>query len=444
MILKLLIRFENYNKSQHTLKGMKKLKEIEEKAKYCLHCKTKPCSIKGCPLHNNIPEFIQEVKEKNYQKAYEILSETTVLPGVCGRICPHQKQCQGSCVRGIKGEPVSIGELEAFVFDNVVKDETALKKVWEAELQNKKNKKVAVIGGGPSGLTAAAFLAKNGIEVTIYEKYNYLGGLLVHGIPEFRLGKDIVQKTVENILNLGIKVKYNSELGKDISIQELEKEYDKIFLAFGANCSSKMGVEGENLTGVYGGNELLEYNSYPDYKEKTVIVVGGGNVAMDCARTIKKLGAKEVKVVYRRAREQMPAEDKEIESAINEKIEFLFQNNIVKIIGNEKVEKVELIKTKLVQKEGENRLSPVNIEGSNYIINADYIIMALGSNPDKIVNTLGLELDKWNNIKINENYQTSKENIYAAGDLAGVRGTVALAAFSGREAAKSIIKALNK
>lgn len=446
MILKLLIRFENYNKSQHTLKGMKKLKEIEEKAKYCLHCKTKPCSRKGCPLHNNIPEFIQEVKEKNYQKAYEILSETTVLPGVCGRICPHQKQCQGSCVRGIKGEPVSIGELEAFVFDNVVKDETALKKVWETELQNKKSKKVAVIGGGPAGLTAAAFLAKNGIEVTIYEKYNYLGGLLVHGIPEFRLGKDIVQKTVENILNLGIKVKYNSELGKDISIQELEKEYDKIFLAFGANCSSKMGVEGENLTGVYGGNELLEYNSHPDYKEKTVIVVGGGNVAMDCARTIKKLGAKEVKVVYRRAREQMPAEDKEIESAINEKIEFSFQNNIVKIIGNEKVEKVEkveLIKTKLVQKEGENRLSPVNIEGSNYIINADYIIMALGSNPDKIVNTLGLELDKWNNIKINENYQTSKENIYAAGDLAGVRGTVAWAAFSGREAAKAIIKDLN-
>ena len=189
---------------------------------------------------------------------------------------------------------------------------------------------------------------------------------------------------------------------------------------------------------------MEEYNSHPDYKEKTVIVVGGGNVAMDCARTIKKLGAKEVKVVYRRAREQMPAEDKEIESAINEKIEFLFQNNIVKIIGNEKVEKVEQIKTKLVQKEDENRLSPVNIEGSNYIINADYIIMALGSNPDKIVNTLGLELDKWNNIKINENYQTSKENIYAAGDLAGVRGTVAWAAFSGREAAKSIIKALNK
>ena len=207
--------------------------------------------------------------------------------------------------------------------------------------------------------------------------------------------------------------------------------------------NEKYKVEGENLTGVYGGNELLEYNSYPDYKEKRVIVVGGGNVAMDCARTIKKLGAKEVKVVYRRAREQMPAEDKEIESAINEKIEFLFQNNIVKIIGNEKVEKVELIKTKLVQKEGENRLSPVNIEGSNNIINADYIIMALGSNPDKIVNTLGLELDKWNNIKINENYQTSKENIYAAGDLAGVRGTVAWAAFSGREAAKAIIKDLN-
>ena len=175
------------------------MEEIKSKANYCLNCVTKPCSNKGCPLNNNIPGFIKAIKEENYKQAYEILSETTVLESVCGRICPHTKQCQGSCVRGIKGEPVSIGELEAFVFDNVVKDETALKKVWETELQNKKNKKVAVMGGGPAGLTAAAFLAKNGIEVTIYEKYNYLGGLLVHGIPEFRLGKDIVQKTVENI-----------------------------------------------------------------------------------------------------------------------------------------------------------------------------------------------------------------------------------------------------
>ena len=317
-----------------------------------------------------------------------------------------------------------------------------LKEMLKGKIK-KSNKKVAIIGGGPSGLTAAAFLAKEGIQVTIYEKYNYLGGLLVHGIPEFRLNKKIVEKTVKNILDLGIEVKYNKELGKDFELKDLEGKYDAIFLSFGANCSSKMGVEGENLKGVYGGNELLEYNMHPNYEGKTVIVVGGGNVAMDCARTVKRLGAKEVKVVYRRAREQMPAEDKEVEDAINEKIEFLFQNNIVKIIGNEKVEKVEkveLIKTELIQKEGETRLVPVNIENSNHIIDADYVIMALGAHPENFVNKLGLNLNKWGNIEVNENYQTSRPKIYAGGDLAGVRGTVAWAAYSGREAAKKIME----
>ena len=205
-----------------------------------------------------------------------------------------------------------------------------------------------------------------------------------------------------------------------------------------------MGVEGENLKGVYGGNELLEYNMHPDYKGKTVVVAGGGNVAMDCARTIKRLGAKEVKVVYRRAREQMPAEDKEVEDAINEGIEFLFQNNIVKILGNENVEKLELIKTKLVQKEGDTRLSPVNIENSNYIIDADYVVMALGANPAPFVKDLGLSLNKWGNIEVNSNYETSNPKIYAGGDLAGVRGTVAWAAYSGREAAKKIVEKLKE
>lgn len=220
----------------------------------------------------------------------------------------------------------------------------------------------------------------------------------------------------------------------------MENEYDAIFLSFGANVSSKMGVEGEDLYGVFGGNELLEYKLHPDYRDKRVAVVGGGNVAMDCARTIKKLGAKEVKVIYRRAREQMPAEDKEIEEAINEGVEFLFQNNIVKILGIDSVEKVELIKTELVQKEGETRLVPVNVKNSNYIIDIDYIVMALGSNSAPFVNDLGLELNKWGNIKINENYQTSNSKIYAGGDLAGIKGTVAWAANSGREAAKKIVE----
>lgn len=420
--------------------------EINEKANYCLNCKVKPCSIKGCPLGNNIPAFIEKVKEQKYEEAYKILSETTVLPGICGRICPHKKQCQGSCIRGIKGEPVSIGELEAYIFEKAIQGGNSLLKCWKDEINLKKkingNKKVAVIGGGPAGLTCSAFLAKNGVDVTIYEKYDYLGGLLVHGIPEFRLPKEIVKETIDNILELGIKVKYNHELGKNITLKKLKEEYDAIFLSIGANVSSKMRVEGEELDGVYGGNELLEYKLHPNYNEKKVAIVGGGNVAMDCARTIKRLGAKEVKVIYRRAREQMPAEDKEVADAMKEGVEFLFQNNIVKIIGDSKVEKVELINTELVRKDGETRLVPVNIENSNYIIDMDYVVMALGSITEKYVSELGLDLNKWGSININENYETSMPKVYAGGDLAGVKSTVAWAAFSGRKTAIQILEDL--
>lgn len=272
------------------------MKEIEEKVNYCLNCKIKPCSQKGCPLNNNIPEFIKATKEEKYKEAYKILSDTTVLPGICGKICPHMKQCQGSCVRGIKGEPVSIGDIENFIFQKAVEQGYDLKEVIEKQ-ENPEliNKKVAIIGGGPAGLTCSAFLAKDGLDVTIYEKYDYLGGLLVHGIPEFRLSKDTVKETVNRILDLGIKVEYNKELGENLTLEELESNYDAIFLSIGANKPSKMGVKGENLEGVYGGNELLEYNLHPNYEGKIVSVIGGGNVAMDCARTIKKLRSKRSK-----------------------------------------------------------------------------------------------------------------------------------------------------
>ena len=410
--------------------------EMNEKLNYCLNCKVKPCSQKGCPLGNDIPAMIQNMKEQNIDKAYEILAQTTVLSGVCGRICPHQKQCQGSCVRGIKSNPVSIGEIEAYVFDKAIEKGESLKNCYPKK--QAKGKKVAVVGGGPAGLTCSAFLAKEGFEVTIYEKYHYLGGLLVHGIPEFRLPKEIVEKVVHQILELGIKVEYEQELGKNITLKQLEEQYDAVFLSFGANKSSKMGIPGEELDGVFGGNELLEYKNHPNYQGKTVAVIGGGNVAMDCARTVKRLGAKEVKVIYRRAREQMPAEEEEIEDALQEGIEFLYQYNVTKILGNEKVEELEIIQTELVKKEGESRLVPINVENSEKKIPVDFVIMALGSKPENFVKELGLELNKWGRIQTNENFETSHPNVYAGGDIAGTKSTVAFAARSGRDVAYKI------
>ena len=409
------------------------MKKIEEIRSYCLNCKNSQCRIKGCPLDNCIPEFIHEIDSK---KAYEILCNTTVLPAICGRICPHEKQCEGSCIRGIKGEPVSIGAMEAYIGDLSIENNYEL----SIEVDERaKDKRVAVIGSGPAGLTCAAFLARKGVKVTIYEKHDKLGGLLTHGIPEFRLPREVVEKTIEKILNLGVEAKLNQELGRDFEIEDLAKKYDAVFVAIGANIPAKMNVEGEGLEGVYGGNYLLEYNKHPNYTGKKVAIIGGGNVAMDSARTIKKLGASEVYVIYRRAEEQMPAEKKEIADAKKEGIEFLFQTNIVKILGKEKVEKLECIKTELVKKEGENRLSPVNIEGSNFILDMDYVVMATGSKPENNI-IEKFEKNEYGYIKIDENMQTSISKVFAGGDIVGQKATVAWAARSGRDAAEKILK----
>ena len=411
--------------------------EIQEKANYCLNCKTKPCQ-KGCPLENDIPSFIDCVKKGEYKEAYQILSKTSMLQPICGRICPHESQCQGSCIRGIKGEPTSIGELEAFVADMALKEGYAFsdKKI------EKKNKKVAVVGGGPAGLTCAGFLARMGYTVSIYEKYHQLGGIIQHGIPTFRLNREVVKKTIQKILDLGVQVYYGKELGKNLNLEQIKKEYDAIFLGVGANVSSKMGIEGENLQGVYGGNELLEYQLHPSYTGKKVAVIGGGNVAMDCARTIKRLGAKEVIVIYRRAEEQMPAEKKEIQEAKEEGIEFLFLHNIVKILPDnkgEKVNKIECIGTKLVQKEGDTRPSPVDIQGSNEIMDMDYVVMAIGSKPgEETMQAVSVAKSKKGYIVVDENYQTTEKGIFAGGDIIGQKATVAWAARAGRKAAEAI------
>lgn len=436
--------------------------EIEEIRDYCLNCINKPCSNKGCPLNNDIPTLIHE---KDTKKAYEILCKTTVIPAICGTICPHEKQCQGSCIRGIKGGPVSIGQMEAFIGKESIKNNYKIPQDIDSQLSNKK---VAVIGGGPAGLTCSAFLAKKGIKVTIYEKHDELGGILTHGIPEFRLDRDIVKKTIDKILDLGIEYKLNQELGKNIKIDELAREYDAVFVAIGANRPAKMGIDGEDLKGVFGGNTLLEENLHPNYKEKIVCVIGGGNVAMDTSRTIKRLGAKEVYVIYRRAEEQMPAEKKEIKEAKEEGIKFLFQTNILRILKKNNIDEnkenlnknnisslqddssdktevgqIECIKTELVQKEGETRLSPVNIEGSNYFMDMDYVVMATGSKP-KEEDITDFEKNKWGYINVNENMETSIPNVYAGGDIVGEKATVAWAARSGRNAAEQVIKNLKK
>ena len=405
------------------------------------------------------------------EEAYYTLLKTSILGSVCGRICPHYKQCMGSCVRGIKGESVQIGDIEAYISDYGL-EHNLIKNIEKTE--ELKGKNIAVIGGGPAGLTASYFLAKAGANITIYEKHNSLGGILEHGIPEFRLDPKVLKKTVNSILSLGINVKYNVEVmtnnnqeitdttnnqerqdkktnnieGKlkeqektKISIESIASKYDATILAIGANVSSKMNIPGEDLEGVYGGNELLENKNYPDFKGKIVAVSGGGNVAMDTARTVARLGAKKVFVIYRRAEEQMPAERKEIEDAKKEGIEFLFRNNITKIMGSGKAEEIECIKTKLVQKEGETRLSPVNIEGSNYRMRMDYVVMAVGSKPEE-KDIAGFEKNKWGYVNTDEEKKTSIKNVYAIGDIAGNKQTVAWAARSGRDVALEIIEKL--
>ena len=403
-------------------------KNILNKTKVCKNCKNPLCKF-GCPLGNDIPKFIHYLKEENYQKAYHILSKTTVLPAICGIICPQEEQCQRMCLNALKDKHVEIGELEALV------GQVALNNNYKIYSPKKTKHHVLVIGAGPAGLTCAAFLRRYGIKVTIYEKHDYLGGLLIHGIPDFRLDKALVNKVVNSIINLGIEVSYNKELGRDFSIDDVINNYDAIFLGIGSNISNTLKIEGEELLNVFGANGLLENNLKLDVQDKEVFIYGGGNTAMDMARIMFYKGAN-VSVLVRNDEKHLTASLDEYEDTKN-KVKFLFNTKVTRLIGNDILDKVEIVKTKL------DKDVLIDIENSKDELKCDYFIEAIGSHADmKILNDLNINLDNKNKIDIDGNGQTSNPKIFAGGDVSGIKSTVSWASRSGRNAAYAIIEFL--
>ena len=419
----------------------------------CLNCKHKPC-VSGCPVGINIPGFISKIKEKDYEGAFDIIHQSSALPAVCGRVCPQEVQCEAKCVRGIKGEPVGIGRLERFVADyhNNHKKEENVK-------PNSNGHKVAIIGSGPAGLTCAGSLGQKGYDVTIFEALHTPGGVLVYGIPEFRLPKSIVEKEIENLKSLGVKIETNMVIGKVLSIDELLEDFgfEAIFIASGAGLPKFMGIPGENLKGVFSANEILtRVNLMKAYKEgastpiknsKNVVVVGGGNVAMDAARCAKRLGAN-VTIVYRRSLEELPARKEEVHHAMEEGIVFKLLTNPVELIGDETqtVAKVKCVEMELGEPDASGRRKPVVKPDSQFELDADCVIMALGTSPNPLIKstTSGLETEKWGGIITNEDGLTSREGIYAGGDAVTGAATVILAMGAGKKAAEAIDKYIMK
>ena len=423
--------------------------EAMAEATRCINCKNARC-IQGCPVSINIPAFIAEVKEGNFENAYKVISESSALPAVCGRVCPQESQCEGKCVRGVKGEPVSIGKLERFVADWA--RENGIKPTPASE---KKGKKVAVIGSGPAGLTCAGELAKMGYDVTIFEALHKAGGVLVYGIPEFRLPKEaVVEKEIENVKSLGVKIEKDVVIGKSITIDELinEEKFDAVFVGSGAGLPKFMGIPGENANGVFSANEYLTRSNLlkafdaksttPIMKSKKVAVVGGGNVAMDAARTALRLGA-EVHIVYRRSEAELPARVEEVHHAKEEGIIFDLLTNPTEILEDEKgwVKGIKCIRMELGEPDESGRRRPVEVAGSEFVIDVDTVIMSLGTSPNPLITstTEGLEATKHGCIvAVEETGKTTKEGVYAGGDAVTGAATVILAMGAGKGAAKAI------
>lgn len=429
--------------------------EAVAEAERCLNCK-KPMCVGGCPVNINIPAFIEQVKNRDFEKAAQIIGESSALPAVCGRVCPQETQCEGKCILGIKGEPVAIGKLERFVAD------------WAREhnidpipAKEKKGKKVAVIGSGPAGLTCAGDLAKMGYDVTIFEALHQPGGVLVYGIPEFRLPKDkVVAHEVENVKKLGVKIETNVIIGKTITIDELinDEGFDAVFIGSGAGLPKFMGIPGEQANGVFSANEFLTRNNLmkafredydtPIYRGKKVAVVGGGNVAMDAARTALRLGA-ETYIVYRRSEAELPARVEEVHHAKEEGIIFHLLTNPTEILVDDNgwVKGIRCVKMELGEPDESGRRRPVVVPGSEYDIEVDAVIMSLGTSPNPLISstTKGLDVNKWKCIVADEaNGATTKEGVYAGGDAVTGAATVILAMGAGKAAAKGIDEYLSK
>lgn len=423
--------------------------EAMEEASRCINCKNAQC-IKGCPVSINIPGFVEQVKNGNMEEAFKIIGESSALPAVCGRVCPQESQCEGKCIRGIKGEPVSIGKLERFVADYAREHKVAV-----AMPESKNGKKVAVIGSGPAGLTCAGDLAKLGYDVTIFEALHEAGGVLVYGIPEFRLPKETVVKSeIENVKALGVKIETNVIIGKSITIDELMEEegFEAVFIGSGAGLPKFMGIPGENANGVFSANEFLTRNNLmkafledhdtPISKGKKVAVIGGGNVAMDAARTALRLGA-ETHIVYRRSEEELPARVEEVHHAKEEGVIFDLLTNPTEILVNEDgwVKGMKCVKMELGEPDESGRRRPQVIEGSEYELALDTVIMALGTAPNPLISstTKGLDINKWKCIVASEETgETTKPGVFAGGDAVTGAATVILAMGAGKAAAQGI------
>ncbi len=424
-------------------------------AKRCLNCKNKPC-ISGCPVsicsrsyvvNISIPEFIEYVAAGDFEKAYEVINRTSALPAVCGRVCPQERQCESKCVRGIKGEAVSIGRLERFVADY----HNANTEITNVNIE-KKGKRVAIIGSGPSSLTCAGDLAKMGYDVTVFEALHIAGGVLVYGIPEFRLPKAIVAREVEGLKASGVEFKTNVVVGKSISIDDIFTKYDAVFIGSGAGLPRFMGIEGENLKGVYSANEFLtrinlmkaykEDSRTPVYHGKRVAVVGGGNVAMDAARSAIRLGAEKVYIVYRRSFDEIPARAEEVEHAQEETIEFKTLTNPIRILGDDdkNVCGIECVKMELGEPDESGRRRPFTVEGSEHVIDVDCVIMAIGTSPNPLIKatTAGLEVNSRGGIVTDDMGRTSREGVFAGGDAVTGAATVIKAMGAGKNAAVAI------